>query len=98
MDPRPARADERCWVGLRKARAALVAGFAKPGAPPDREAGVPAGPPSGAAPCPAAQQSGSVRPQPRSIRSAALTRASRSSPPGRDPETGLGGEKPGFEP
>lgn len=68
MAPRPARADQRCRVGLREARAAIVAGLAKPGAPPDREAGVPAGPPSGAAPCPAAQQSGSVRPQPRSIR------------------------------
>lgn len=51
-------------------KAALVASLAKPGAPPDREDGVPAGPPPGAAPCPAAQPSGSVRPQPRSIRSA----------------------------
>ena len=53
-----------------QAKAALVASLAKPGAPPDREDGVSAGPPSSAAPCPAAQPSGSVRPQPRSIRSA----------------------------
>jgi hypothetical protein len=54
-----------------EARAALVASLAKPGTPPDRKAGVPAGPPSGAAPCPGkAKPPGSVRPQPRSIRSA----------------------------
>lgn len=59
--------------GFARSGRHLSTGLAKPGAPPDREAGVPAGPPSVAAPCPAAQQSGSVRPQPRAIRSAPLT-------------------------
>jgi len=57
------------------ARATYVADLAKPGVPPDQEAGVPAGPPSGTAPCP-----GEAKPPGQCASSAPLHQVSRRWP------------------